>query len=46
MEPGTGEMRQGIRKLTWIGHKDEVATFEKRFNGHLQALQLLLCAFR
>jgi hypothetical protein len=43
--PGTGMMRPGVRKLTWIGHKAEIAALEKRFNGHLEALQSYLCAF-
>ncbi len=42
---GTGKMHQRARSLTWMGCKEEVATLEKRLNGHLQALQLQLCRF-
>jgi hypothetical protein len=45
VEPGIGMMRQGFRKLTWIGHRDEAAAIEKRLNTHMQALQLHLSTF-
>src|ERR1700722_8525626 len=32
MEPGIGKIRQGVRKLTWIGRQDEIAVWEKRLN--------------
>jgi hypothetical protein len=45
VELGGGMMRQGLRKLTWIGRRDEAAVYEKRLNTHMQALQLHLCTF-
>jgi hypothetical protein len=45
LEPGIGKMRQGLRKLTWIGHRDEATALEKRLNTHMQALQLHLYTY-
>jgi len=45
VEPGIGMMRQGLRKLTWIGHREEAAALEKRLGAHMQALQLNLYTF-
>lgn len=41
----SNKLRSQFRKLTWAMCRDEVATFEKRLHGHLQALQLSLHAF-
>ena len=41
----TGRMYQGARSLTWVVHKNEIATLERLLNARLQALQLLLCRF-
>jgi hypothetical protein len=45
VESGGGMIRQGLRKLTWIGHRDEAAILEKLLNSHMQSLQLRLSAF-
>ena len=42
MEPGIGMVRQSLKKLTWMGCRDEAATLEKRLNAHMQAFQLHL----
>lgn len=39
------KLRSNIRKLTWAMCKDEVASFEKRLQSHLQALQMSLNAY-
>lgn len=41
----TGRMHQGARSLTWMVHRQEIATLERLLIVRLQALQLLLCRF-
>jgi hypothetical protein len=41
----TDKMHQEVKKLTWIAHKQGLATLENRLSEHLQVLQLLLYAF-
>ena len=41
----TSRMHQGARSLTWMAHKNEIATLERLLNARVQALQLLLCRF-
>lgn len=45
VEPGGGMLRQNLKKLRWIGRRDEAAVLEKRLNTHMQALQFHLSIF-
>lgn len=45
VEPGGGMWRQNLKKLRWIGRRDEAAVLEKRLNTHMQALQFHLSIF-
>lgn len=45
LNPQANIAKQVTRKLTWIGEKEKVASFEKRLDGHLKAFQIHLNAF-
>jgi hypothetical protein len=45
VEPRIDMIREGLRKLTWIGRSDEAAALEMRLSAHMQALQLHLHTF-
>ena len=45
LHPDASLGRQVVRKLSWIGEKERIASFEKRLHGHLKAFEMHLGAF-